>query len=223
MILSASVPSITIDFNSSLTYIVLGLIVVAVLVEGMVVNKISLLFPFMLFAMFLTASTELGTNQWINALLEGAGIDPMIILVVVTGIMAVGRFFAGPIIHRLNPAGVLLGSAIFSVIGMYLLSISNGAVMTMSSAILFAIGVCYFWPTMLGFVSEYIPKSGALGLSIMGGAGMVATSMVLPIMGKSIDTAGPQMTLRYMAVLPAILVVLFIALNVYMRGKKGSH
>lgn len=223
MILSASVPSITIDFNSSLTYIVLGLIVVAVLVEGLVVNKISLLFPFMLFAMFLTASTELGTNQWINALLEGAGIDPMIILVVVTGIMAVGRFFAGPIIHRLNPAGVLLGSAIFSVIGMYLLSISDGAVMTMSSAILFAIGVCYFWPTMLGFVSEYIPKSGALGLSIMGGAGMVATSMVLPIMGKSIDTAGPQMTLRYMAVLPAILVVLFIALNVYMRGKKDSH
>jgi hypothetical protein len=77
---------------------------------------------------------------------------------------------------------------------------------------------------MLGFVSEYIPKSGALGLSIMGGAGMVATSMVLPIMGKSIDTAGPQMTLRYMTILPAILVVLFIILNVYLKGKKKpSH
>jgi fucose permease len=173
--------------------------------------------------MFLTASTELGTNQWINALLTGNGINPMIVLVVVTGIMAVGRFFAGPLIHRLNPAGVLLGSSIISVAGLYLLSIAQGAGFTLFAAIIFAIGVCYFWPTMLGFVSEYIPKSGALGLSIMGGAGMVATSMVLPIMGKSIDTAGPQMTIRYMSMLPAILVVCFIFLNIYMRNKKSSH
>jgi MFS family permease len=221
MILAASVPSIKIDFNSTTTYIILGLIVVAVIVEGKVINKMSLLFPVMLFGMFLTASTELGTNQWTNALLTNAGIDPMIILVVVTGIMAVGRFFAGPLIHRLNPTGVLLGSSIFSVIGLYSLSISEGAAATLGSAILFAIGVCYFWPTMLGFVAEYIPKSGALGLSIMGGAGMVATSMVLPIMGRSIDTAGPQVTLRYMTVLPIILVVIFVGLVIYMRQRKA--
>jgi MFS family permease len=196
---------------------------VAVIVEGLVINKISLLFPFILFCMFLTSSTELGTNQWINALLEGNGINPMIILVVVTGIMAVGRYFAGPLIHRLNPSGVLLGSAILSFVGLYLLSIASGAGFTMLAAIVFAVGVCYFWPTMLGFVAEYIPKSGALGLSIMGGAGMVATSMVLPIMGESIDTAGPQATLQFVSILPAILIVLFIALNVYMRGKKASH
>lgn len=94
--------------------------------------------------------------------------------------------------------------------------------MTMTSAIVFAIGICYFWPTMLGFVSEYIPKSGALGLSIMGGAGMVATSMVLPIMGRSIDTAGPQMTLRYMTILPAILVGVFIFLNLWVKKKPGK-
>lgn len=219
MILAASVPSIKIDFNASITYIVLGIIVVAVVIEAKVMNKISLLFPLMLFSMFLTASTELGTNQWTNALLTNAGIDPMIILVVVTGIMAVGRFFAGPLIHRLNPSGVLLGSAIFSVIGLYSLSISSGAAATLGSAILFAIGVCYFWPTMLGFVAEYIPKSGALGLSIMGGAGMVATSMVLPIMGRSIDTAGPQATLQFMTVLPIILVVIFAGLVFYMRNQ----
>jgi MFS family permease len=220
MILAASVPSIKIDFNSTTTYVVLAAIVVAVVIEARVMNKIGLLFPLMLFSMFLTASTELGTNQWTNALLTNAGIDPMIILVVVTGIMALGRFFAGPLIHRLNPSGVLLGSAIFSVIGLYSLSISEGAAATLGSAILFAIGVCYFWPTMLGFVAEYIPKSGALGLSILGGAGMVATSMVLPIMGRSIDTEGPQATLQYMTVLPIILVVIFIGLVLYMRGKK---
>jgi len=222
MILAASLP-IAIDFTSSTTYIILAAIVVAVIVEGLVINKISLLFPFILFCMFLTSSTELGTNQWINALLEGNGINPMIILVVVTGIMAVGRYFAGPLIHRLNPSGVLLGSAILSFVGLYLLSIASGAGFTMLAAIVFAVGVCYFWPTMLGFVAEYIPKSGALGLSIMGGAGMVATSMVLPIMGESIDTAGPQATLQFVSILPAILIVLFIALNVYMRGKKASH
>lgn len=220
MILAASVPSIKIDFNSTTTYIVLAVIVIAVAIEAIVMNKMGLLFPLMLFSMFFTASTELGTNQWTNALLENAGIDPMIILVVVTGIMALGRFFAGPLIHRLNPTGVLLGSSIFSVIGLYSLSISEGAATTLGSAVLFAIGVCYFWPTMLGFVAEYIPKSGALGLSIMGGAGMVATSMVLPIMGRSIDTAGPQLTLRYMTILPVILVVIFIGLLIYMRGKK---
>jgi len=219
MILMASVPSIHVDFNSSLTYIVLAVIVVAVIVEGLVLNKISLLFPLMLFAMFLTASTELGTNQWTGALLSKTGIDPMIILVVVTGIMAVGRFFAGPLIHKLNPPGVLLGSAVFSVIGLYLLSSAEGASMTLFSAIVFAVGICYFWPTMLGFVSEYIPKSGALGLSIMGGAGMVATAVVLPIMGRTIDTEGAQAALRYMTTLPVILVVIFLFLNFYVRKK----
>lgn len=220
MILSASIPALTIDFTSTYTYIAIAVIVAAVIVEGLVVNKMSLLFPFILFCMFLTASTELGTNQWINGLLQDSGVNPMIILVVISGIMATGRYFAGPIIHRLNPAGVLLGSAIISCIGLYSLSVAQGAAMSMLAAIVFAIGVCYFWPTMLGYVAEYIPKSGALGLSIMGGAGMVATSMVLPIMGGSIDTAGPRATLQYMAILPAILVVLFIFLNIYMRGRK---
>lgn len=223
MILSASIPALTVNFSSTITYVVIGVLVLAVVIEGRAINKMSLIFPFMLLCMLLTASTELGTNQWINALLENNGVNPMIILVVVTGIMAVGRYFAGPLVHRLNPAGVLLGSAILSGIGMYWMSVATGASMTMIAAIVFAIGICYFWPTMLGFVSEYIPASGALGLSILGGAGMVATSMVLPIMGESIDTAGPQMTLRYMTFLPVILVVCFIFLNFYMKGKTKGH
>lgn len=222
MILAASIPALAIEFNTT-TYIVMGVIVLAVIAESSLVNKASLLFPFMLFCMFLTASTELGTNQWINALLTNSGINPMIILVVVTGIMAVGRYFAGPLVHKLNPAGVLLGSAILSFAGLYLLSIADGAAFTMFAAIVFAIGICYFWPTMLGFVAEYIPGSGALGLSILGGAGMVATSMVLPLMGESIDTAGPQVTLRYVSILPGILIVAFAALNIFMRSKKKPH
>jgi len=219
MILAASVPSLAPDFSTNLPYILFAIVGVAVVVEGRLINKVSLLFPLMLLAMFLTASTELGTNQWINALLEGAGIDPMIILVVVTGIMAVGRYFAGPLIHRLNPPGVLLGSAVLSVAGLYWLSLAEGGAMTLSAAIVFAIGICYFWPTMLGFVSEYLPGTGALGLSVMGGAGMVATSMVLPIMGRSIDNAGPQTTLQFMTLLPVILVVLFILVLILIKRR----
>lgn len=219
MILFASVPSLSLNFDSVYPYIAVGVIVILVFIEGRVINKIYLLFPLVLFCMLLTASTELGTTQWINALLETNGINPMIILVVVTGIMAIGRFFAGTLVHRLNPIGVLLGSAVISTLGLWLLSISNGAAMTLMAAVVFAIGVCYFWPTMIGVASEYIPKSGALGMSILGGAGFVATSMVLPIMGKSIETAGPQITLRNMSVLPTILIIAFIGLYFIIKTK----
>ncbi len=219
MILSAFIPMLSLNFNSVVPFLIIAAIVVLVIVEGKLINKISLLFPFVLFCMLLTASTELGTNQWINALLSTNGINPMIILVVMTGIMAVGRFFAGGLIHRLNPTGVLLGSAITATLGLWLLSISAGATMTVLSAAVFAVGVCYFWPTMIGVASEYVPKSGALGMSILGGAGFVATSMVLPIMGKSIETSGPQITLRNMSVLPIILIVAFIVLSVLIRKK----
>ncbi|MEI7522760.1 MAG: MFS transporter [Mariniphaga sp.] len=219
MILSAFIPALSLNFNSMVPYLIISAIVVLVIIEGRLINKISLLFPLVLFCMLLTASTELGTNQWINALLSTNGINPMIILVVMTGIMAVGRFFAGGLIHRLNPTGVLLGSAITATVGLWLLSISSGAMMTVLSAAVFAVGVCYFWPTMIGFASEYVPKSGALGMSILGGAGFVATSMVLPIMGKSIETSGPQITLRNMSVLPIILIIAFIGLSLLVRKK----
>ena len=222
MILVATNPAISAAVTASYTtpLIIVAIVAVAIIIEGRLVNKITLLFPFIFFCMLLTASTELGTTQWINALLANNGIHPMIILAVVTGLMAVGRFFAGGLIHRLNPPGVLLGSAIFSVAGLFLLSISNGAVMTVLSAAVFAVGVCYFWPTMIGVASEYVPKSGALGMSILGGASFVATSMVLPIMGKSIETSGPQATLLNMTVLPIILVVAFIILNVIIARRK---
>jgi MFS family permease len=221
MILVATVPAISevITSNNILPFIIVGVVAVFIVIEGKFVNKITLLFPFIFFCMLLTASTELGTTQWINALLAKNGIGPMIILAVVTGIMAVGRFFAGGLIHRLNPTGVLLGSAVFAVTGLLLLSFANGPIMTVLAAAVFAVGVCYFWPTMIGVTSEYVPKSGALGMSILGGAGFVATSMVLPIMGKSIETSGPQITLRNMSVLPAILIVAFIFLFLIIKAK----
>ena len=111
------------------------------------------LYIFMLICMTLTATTELGTQQWIERILGNSGAHPMLILAMVTGLMAVGRYFAGPIIHAFNPAGVLLFSAIMAFLGIYLMSIASGP-LVYAAAIIFALGVTYFWPTMIGFIGS---------------------------------------------------------------------
>ena len=197
------------------------------------------LYIFMLLCMVLTANTELSTQQWVGPLLQSSGAQPMIILALTTGLMAVGRFYAGPVIHRLNPTGVLWGSAIIATLGIYLLGHSTGA-MTYVAAILFAVGVCYFWPTMLGFVGEYIPKSGALGMSVIGGMGMFATGLLQPVVGGWIDSAqktavssgltgaaadlaAGQATLGNLILFPVILIAAFGGLWFYMRGRKSQE
>ena len=144
------------------------------------------LFIFMACCMILTAMTELGTNQWIAALLENVGVPAILLLVWVSGIMAFGRSIAGPIVHKLSPSGVLLSSAIFAGIGLVLLSYSSGY-WSFAAAAVFAIGITYFWPTMLGFVSENVPKSGALGLAIMGGIGFLGGAIAQPALGSIFD------------------------------------
>ena len=144
------------------------------------------LFLFMIICMFGTAITELFTGQWIQVLLNNVSKDSILILTVTTGVMVVGRGLAGPVVHRLSPAGVLLGSAIFSTLGLYLLGHTSGNMLLVAAA-LFGIGVCYFWPTMLGFVSENLPKTGAVGINLMGGAGMFAVSLYMMFMGGVYD------------------------------------
>lgn len=204
-------------------------------------NLASPLFIFMVACMTLTATAELGTQQWVERILGKAGASPMLVLALVTGLMAVGRYFAGPVIHRLNPTGVLWGSAIIATAGIYMMSIATGP-MVYLAAMLFAVGVCYFWPTMIGFTAEYMPNTGALGMSLMGGAGMFATSLWQPVIGGWLDTertaalaqglsadaadlAAGQATLDNLAIFPAILIVAFGILY-FMRhkfeGNKGA-
>lgn len=176
------------------------------------------LFLFMVFCMFLTAASELGTTQRIESLLKESVAVPLLVLAFINGIMALGRMFAGPVVHKLKPAGMLLYSAIFTFIGLWLLTVTSGGMIFVAAAV-FAIGVTFFWPTMLGFVAEYLPETGALGLSIMGGAGMFSVSLVLPIMGKLMDNANAAEALRTMSILPAILIVAFVGLNIYMKKR----
>lgn len=179
------------------------------------------LFLFMVFCMFLTAASELGTTQRIESLLKESVAVPLLVLAFINGIMALGRLFAGQVVHKLKPSGMLLYSAVFTFVGLWLLTITSGG-MTFVAAAVFAVGVTFFWPTMLGFVAEYLPETGALGLSIMGGAGMFSVSLVLPVMGNLMDNASAAEALRTMSILPAILIVAFLGLNIYMR-KRNQH
>jgi MFS family permease len=198
---------------------------------------VSPLFLIIAFTMTITATTELGTQQWVQRILSASGAEPMLILAMVTGLMAVGRYFAGPVVHALNPAGVLLVSSVIAAIGIYLMSSASGA-MVYVAAILFALGVMYFWPTMIGFVGEYLPKTGALGMSLVGGAGMFGVSMWNPVIGGWLDAAkadalakglsgeaaelaAGQAALANLALFPLVLIVIFAGLFIYQR--KRSH
>jgi MFS family permease len=195
------------------------------------------LYLFMAACMALTAISEFGPQQWVGPILEKAGASPMLILALVTGLMAVGRYFAGSIIAKINTVGVLLGSAIFALAGLYMMSTMSGSTLYFA-AFIYALGICYFWPNMLGYVAEAMPKTGALGLSIMGGIGMFSSSMFQPIIGGWIDKnkvaavssgltgdvadlAAGQATLSNMLLFPGILIVAFAGL--YLFGKKAAQ
>lgn len=193
------------------------------------------LFIFIFACMWLTSISEFGPQQWVQLTLKESGAEPMVILALVTGLMAVARFFGGEVVQRFNTTGVLLGSAILTTIGVYLFSTQVG-VMAYVAAVFFGLGIAYFWPNMLGFVVEFIPKSGALGLSVIGAVGMFSSAVFQPIIGGWIDTnkaegiaagltgselelATGQATLGAMVVFPLVLIVLFSILYFWMKRK----
>ncbi len=145
------------------------------------------LFLFIAFCMILTASTELGTNQWIAALLANVSDNPILLLVWISGIMALARLFGGTFVHVTKSTVILLLSAILAFIGALMMGYTHGAIMVFTSAGIFALGIAFFWPTMLGFVSENIPQSGALGLAIMGGIGFLGGAIAQPVLGAIFD------------------------------------
>jgi MFS family permease len=196
------------------------------------------IYIFILACMALTAISEFGPQQWTSLIMQNSGAQPMVILALITGLMAIGRYFGGDIVHRFDQTGVLLGSAILAAIGIFLFSTQTGS-MVYVAAIFFALGICYFWPNMIGFVAEKIPASGALVMSIVGGIGMFSTSIFQPIIGSWIDSstaeqaangltgtaldlAAGQQTLTYMIGFPGTLIILFTILYFWQRNPKSA-
>jgi MFS family permease len=142
---------------------------------------------FMILIMMPLATTEIGTDGWITAIMEDVAksnhFHPGWVLVYTSVIMMVLRFFAGPIVHSLSPLGLLALSAALAIGGLYLLSSAVG-LMIFAAATLYALGKTFFWPTMLGVVSEQTPKGGALTLNAISGIGMLAVGTLgFPFIG----------------------------------------
>jgi fucose permease len=182
------------------------------------------LFLLLFLCMMMTASMELGPNRWVPAVLESAGIPGILVLVWINLLMAILRFYAGPVVHRLSPTGILFVSAIISGLGLWWLSYTDSLGMALAAGTVFALGVCYFWPTMLGVTSERVPKGGALALALMGGIGMAIVGLVTsPMMGKIVDTSMQQMlpAEQTTSVLQSV-VTTYPALKAEARGKTGE-
>lgn len=199
---------------------------------GMYKALLNPLFIFMFICMFGTAITELFTGQWIDVLLKNVTQNAILILTLDTGVMVIGRGFAKPVLKLFSPQVLLLISTILAALGIYLLSTLTGDAVFFA-AIIFGMGVCYFWPTMLGFVNTNLPNTGAIGLNLMGGAGMFAVSIYTIFMGAHYDnivkaaggdnsTAGQQV-LQTTLVIPLVLIVAFTGLVIYMRTRKKAE
>src|SRR4029079_10785682 len=199
---------------------------------------LSPVYIFLFCCMALTAITEFGPSQWVSIVLGASGADAMLILALTFGVSATGRFFAGPVVAALGQTGVLLGGAILATIGIYLFSTVTGP-MAYVAAIVYALGICYFWPVMIGSVAQRVPRSSALGMSIVGGVGMFSTSIFQPIIGGWIDSARAQNAekgltgnalelatgqhaLMKMMTFPAILIVLFIIFFFWQKNSKPA-
>jgi len=204
---------------------------------------------FLLFfgAMFLTASSELAPGQWVDmALTRTVGMRGIILLIYVAGLMFVMRHFAGAMVRRLSLVGLLWWSCLLASIGLIWLSAADSPVSGLLAATVWGIGVCYMWPTMLAAAAERFPKSGAFGMGLIGSAGAAAIKFVLPEMGKifdtekireagseekytaltgaakdAVDAAASAASFRFVAILPAVLLVVFGAVWLWDKRKGG--
>lgn len=129
----------------------------------------------------LVGYVELGTDSWISNITGSIMQSPqngLLLFIWTSGLMFVLRFFAGPIVHRISPLGLLFVSAVLGAIGLTLLGNSTELTMCVIAATVYGFGKTFLWPTMLGVVSERFPRGGAVTLGLVGGVGMLSAGLL---------------------------------------------
>ena len=187
------------------------------------------LFIIITIAMLGTATSELFINQWVDVLLRSVSDNAILILLITSGVMTLGRGMAAPVVSRFSTTGMLLFSAVFTTIGLYMMATVDGNMLFLS-AVIFGVGVTYFWPTMIGFVATYLPKTGAVGMAVIGAAGMFAVSIYTQIMGGYYDglisnlseVEAGRAVIKTTLYIPIALIVIFAGIHFYMRGKQEA-
>ncbi|MCH7823479.1 MAG: MFS transporter [Acidobacteria bacterium] len=122
---------------------------------------------------------ELGTDSWIVNIMQNVIEGQAFLLFIYTSaLMFALRFFAGPIIHRINPLGLLLVSSLLACAGLMMLGSSSTGFAIIAAATIYGVGKTFLWPTMLGVVSEQFPRGGALTLGAVGAVGMLSAGLL---------------------------------------------
>ena len=122
---------------------------------------------------------ELGVDSWTTRLMENLIANSVTILIYTSILMFVLRFFAGPIVHKLNPIGLLALSSVIAVFGLLWLSQEITSVFIIfAAATLYSLGKAFLWPTMLAVAGERYPQSGAIAMCALGAAGMISVGFV---------------------------------------------
>jgi len=140
-----------------------------------------LLLLFLLHA--LIGYVELGTDSWIVNITKTvlSNDDTALLAFIWTNVlMFTLRFFAGPIVHRISPLGLLFCSAVLGTAGLLLLGMPaiDTTWVWLAAVTVYGIGKTFYWPTMLGVISERFPRGGAIALGLSGGIGMISAGFL---------------------------------------------
>jgi len=122
---------------------------------------------------------ELGVDSWTTKLMENLLPNSVLILVYTSFLMFILRFFAGPIVHKINPIGLLFMSSVIACLGLLWLGsdISSVAII-FAAATFYSLGKAFFWPTMLGVAGERYPQSGSVAMGALGAVGMLTVGLL---------------------------------------------
>ena len=199
-------------------------------------------------AMFLTAASELAPGQLVELILtQTVGMQGIIILIYVSGMMFVFRHFAGPLSDFLSPVGLLWCSSLLAAIGLYLLSVATSPASAIVAATFWGAGVCFMWPTMLAQAAERYPRGGPWTIGLIGTAGALSIHFVLPQFGAVYDKAkiyaaggeqaladlsssqlnqvsrvAAEETFQTIAILPIVLLIIFGSVFIYERFRNNA-
>jgi len=124
---------------------------------------------------------ELGTDSWIGEItgsIMASKQKGLLLFVYTSGLMFALRFFAGPIVEKTSPLGLLFASGLLGFCGLQLLGMADTGVFCILAATVYACGKTFLWPTMLAVVSERFPKGGAITIGAIGGMGMLSAGLL---------------------------------------------
>lgn len=129
----------------------------------------------------LVGYVELGTDSWVSQITGAILADPKLglyLFVYTSLLMFALRFVAGPIVHRISSLGLLATSAVIGALGLLWLSSAQTGLACVAAATVYGIGKTFLWPTMLGVASERFPRTGSLGMGLLGGIGMISAGLL---------------------------------------------